>query len=326
MAAGRKAEAGLITGILICLCILLSGCTQPTLLSQREIVHGIFFQGVGAESTVVLLLADTSREQEGGAVGYKTASGTGATPAQALERAESSLDGQVFYGLMDLVVLPSESDWQTISRLGRLLYEKAHPAPQFTIFLMNRLPADQLVETAAEVYEQMEDAVAKYGIRNGLQLMLSAENECALPLWQGTDYGFVFLQKDRPNTVLENALCAQLAAILCGQADRFQCDFSQGNGAVQAQTMVQHRVSEQGRCTLYLTLDTPDLQELGAAGRDEEQLRQALCKELEQDFQYITTQCCAPGFDPLRMGVWYWAACGSGEPLPVPCLEIAFEA
>lgn len=327
MAAGHKTKAGVIAGILTAaLCALLCGCSQAPLLSQREIVHSVFFQTQGRETLALLLLADQPKEQEGETAGYKTVVGVGQTPARALEQAESRLDGQVFYGLMDMAVLPAEGDWQATTELGRLLYEKTRPAPQLTLFLMESVSRKQLEETAADLYEKMENALAKYGICNGLQLMFSAENECALPLWQGTGYGFVFLQKDRPNTVLKDALTAQLAAVLCGQADRFTCDFSKGTASVQAKVMVQHRVWENGDATLYLTLDDPELQELGDAQRREEQLQQALRDELEQTFGQITTRCCVQGYDPLRMSVWYWAACGPMNSLPQPGLEVSFEA
>lgn len=326
MAAGHKTKAGVMAGILTAvLCALLCGCSQAPLLSQREIVHSVFFQTQGRETLALLLLADQPKEQEGEA-GYKTVVGVGQTPARALEQAESRLDGQVFYGLMDMAVLPAEGDWQATTELGRLLYEKTRPAPQFTLFLMERVPRKQLEETAADIYEKMENALAKYGIRNGLQLMFSAEKECALPVWQGTGYGFVFLQKDRPNTFLKETLVAQLAAVLCGQADRFVCDFSHGTASVQTKVMVQHRVRENGNAALYLTLDDPDLQELGEAQRREDQLQQALRDELEQAFGQITAGCCVQGYDPLRMSVWFWAACGPTESLPQPGLEVSFEA
>lgn len=325
MAAGRKGKNGLIAGMLMCMCVLFSGCGQTPLLSQREIVHAVFFQKDGEENTALLLLADQPKEQEGETAGYKTAVGVGQTPAQALEQAERSLDGQVFYGLMDMAVLPLEGDWQSTIELGRLLYEKAQPAPQITLFLMENRPQQELTEEVAALYEGMENAINKYGLCNGLQLMFSAQNECALPVWQGTEYGFAFLQKDRPNTVLKDTLPAQMAAVLCGQANRIDCCFSQGTASVQGKAMVQHRVQEQGNAELYLTLDSPDLQELGITRRSEEQLEQILREELGQAFEQITTDCCVPGFDPMRMGVWIWAARGQTEELPPLSLEVSFE-
>lgn len=327
MAAGRKTKAGVTAGILAAaLCVWLCGCSQASLLSQREIVHGVFFQLDGEEHTAVLLLADQPEGTEGNDAGYKTAVGTGGTPAQALEQAESSLDGQVFYGLMDLAVLPGEGSWETTISMGRLLYEKTQPAPQFTLLLMRNQSGREWTEDAADLYEKMESALAKYGIRNGLQLLFSAQNECALPLWQGTGYGFVFLQKDRPNIVLEEELSAQLAAVLCGQADRLSCSFSRGTAAVESKVMVQHRVQEQGNATFYLTLEDPELQELSTAGREEETLKQELSAALEEAFGQITAQSCAPGFDPLRISVWVWAARGSVNLLPPLQLQVAFEA
>lgn len=326
MAVGSKVKSGLMMGMLMCACALFSSCGQAPLLSQREIVHAVFFQTNERESTALLLLADQPKEQEGETTGYKTAVGVGQTPAQALEQAERSLDGQVFYGVMDMAVLPLEGDWQSTVELGRLLYEKAQPAPQITLFLMESRTQKELTEEAAALYEGMENAINKYGLCNGLQLMFSAQNECALPVWQGTEYGFVFLQKDRPNTVLKDTLPAQLAAVLCGQANRMDCCFSQGTASVQGKAMVQHRVREQGNAELYLTLDVPDLQELGTARRSGEQLEQTLREELKHAFAQITTNCCVPEFDPLRMGVWVWAARGQTDELPPLSLEVSFES
>lgn len=326
MAAWRKTKAGLIVDLAVFLCIFLCGCAQAPLLSQREVVHGVFFQTHGKTSTALLLLADQPKEQNGENAGYKTVVGTGETPAQALERAESSLDGQVFYGLMNLAVLPAEGDWQSTTELGRLLYEKAQPAPQIALFMMESISAQELTENASQLYESLEKALDKYGIRNGLQSLFSSQKECALPVWQGTGYGFLFLQKDRAGLVLEDALSAQLAAVLCGQADRFVCDFSQGTAAVQGKAMVQHRVQEEGNAELYLTLDDPELQELGLTQRNEDRLKQVLREELAQAYGQIVSATCVPGFDPLQMQVWVWAACGATEELPQPGLTVSFAA
>lgn len=326
MVAGCKAKAGLIVALAVFLCICLCGCAQTPLLSQREVVHGVFFQTHGKTSTALLLLADQPKEQGGENSGYKTVVGTGVTPAQALEQAQSSLDGQVFYGLMDLAVLPMEGDWKSTTELGRLLYEKVQPAPQMTLIMMESIPTRELTENASELYETLEKALDKYGIRNGLQNLFCAQKECALPVWQGTEYGFAFLQQGRTSLVLEDPLSAQLAAVLCGQADRFACDFSQGTAAVQGKAMLQHRVQEKGSAELYLTLDDPEVQELGLTQRDEAQLKQVLREELGQAYGQIVSETCVPGFDPLRMQVWVWAACGATDQLPQPDLTVSFAA
>ena len=69
--------------------------------------------------------------------------------------------------------------------------------------------------------------------------------------------------------------------------------------------MVQHRGQEQGNAELYLTLDAPDLQELGITRRSEEQLEQILREELGQAFEQITTDCCA-WIPAAKPPTWDW--------------------
>lgn len=326
MVVGTKRKTGLMTGILAAMCLLLSSCTSAPLLSQREIVHAVFFQQQGSRSTVLLLLADSTQPAEAQETAYRTVTGSGENPAQALERAENSLDGQVFYGLMDLAVLPVSSDWQQAEEIARLLYDKTKPAPQIVLFMLPAKQGQSLVECAPALYAEMESAQQRYGLQNGLQMMFSQQNECALPVWQGTGYGFAFLQKGKSNTVIETPLPAQLVAVLAGQADRLDCCFDQGKAAIQTQVSVQHEADASVLNALHLTLGNPEIVDMSGEYRDQSQLQQTLCRELTQAFAAFVPGLYADRFDPLRTRVWVAAASGFRvQEIPAPQLVIHLE-
>ena len=85
--------------------LLLSGCGGQA-LSQREIVRGVLFDRQNGDYSVCLVLADQNAEET--AQANKVACALGDTPAQALQNAEQSLPGSVYYGLLDLAALPGE--------------------------------------------------------------------------------------------------------------------------------------------------------------------------------------------------------------------------
>ena len=325
MALDAKIKTCLLTGIMAALCLLLGGCTSVPLLSQREIVHAVFFQQQKEQVVALLLVSDRTQTAEGEEPVYRPVTGVGSTPAQALEYAESHLDGEVFYGLMDLAVLPLSCDWQSAGELTRLLYDKTKPAPQIVLFLMEKPAGESLTEQASDLYQAMAQARQRYGLKNGLQTVFSQQNECALPVWQGTEYGFAFLQKDRDNLVLTDAVSAQLAAVLVGQADCLDCTFAMGQAAVQAQTSVQHRVDPAGNNRVYLTLADAELQDLSGEHQQQPQLVQALNTELQQAFTGVVSALYVEQFDPLRTKVWVTAENGSAAQVPAPQLVVRLE-
>lgn len=320
----KKSKICLIVCFLLLFCLLFCGCTPAPLLSRREIVHAVFFQKQGNTNCVLLLLANNAQSPKGEDAAYRTVMGSGETPAQALEQAENSLDGQVFYGLLDLAVLPSECDWQQLQHLGRLLYERTKPAPQITLFLMDSTDKN-LCETAPRLYRELEDAGMRAGISNGLQSIFSTPNECALPVWQGTGYGFVFLQKDRSNTVIDEPLAAQLAAVLCGQANFIKASFSQGEAVLQAQASVRHIVDKQNQNLLCLVLSDAKIADLLDEKRAGTQLQNIVCCELQRSFSEICSSIYTGDFDPFRTNVWTCSVRGIGAQSSVPQLSIHIE-
>lgn len=326
MGTGIRFKAGMMAMVLSIVCLLFCGCSPVPLLSQREIVRAVFFQQNGTKSTALLLLADGTQSSSEGEPAYKSSAGSGQNPVQALEQAESRLEGQVFYGLMDLAILPSPSGWEDTQALARLLYAKTKPSPRITVFLMEGQTQMNGTDAAAALYEEIKNGCARYGVENGLQTVLADKNECALPVWQGTEYGFAFLQQGKPEQVLEDPLAAQLAAVLCGQADRLDGRFAQGSASVQARTALQHKADRQGRNELHLTLTDPEFQDLSEAGRGEDRLYETLCDELQQVFSEMTDILHTDTFDPLQTEVWVSAEMGISARIPVPQLVVHKDA
>lgn len=122
--------------LIACITLFLCGCGQA--LSEREIVRAVFFARQQGQYSVCLLLADQNNNEDG--LHYKTSSARGFTAAQALHRAETTLPGRLYYGLIDLAVLPADADWQTARELGSLLYDKAQPAPELSVFALDTAP------------------------------------------------------------------------------------------------------------------------------------------------------------------------------------------
>lgn len=117
----------------VCAALLLCGCGQA--LSEREIVRAVFFARQQGAYSACLLLADQNAESDG--VQYKTVSARGDTAAQALHLAEDALPGRLYYGLLDLAALPPGCDWADAQKLGTLLYDKAQPAPELSVFVLD---------------------------------------------------------------------------------------------------------------------------------------------------------------------------------------------
>lgn len=171
--------------LILCVAVLLCGCGQA--LSEREIVRAVFFAQQQGQYSVCLLLADQNGGEDG--VHYKTASARGATPAQALHRTEDTLPGQLYYGLLDLAALPPGSDWQTAQTLGTLLYDKAQPAPELSVFVLDDA-AYSWAQDAANLYEDMKAVEQEYALHCGLQQLFTQADGCAVPGYR-TDSGYV---------------------------------------------------------------------------------------------------------------------------------------
>lgn len=303
--------AGCLT-VLAALALLLGGCGAP-LLSEREVVRGIFFEKEEAGYKAVLLVADQKGTENGaGTESFRAVAGGASSPDAALRAASEMLEGEVFYGLTDLAVLPVEARWEELVDLGELLYRQAQPAPRIMLYARER-GTQPLEEQAEGLYQDLRDAQRRYGLGNGLPALFAQPTECALPVWQGTGYGFGFWQKGRPAAQYSDGLTAQLSAILSGQAYRLNVRYAGGQAEIQAAASVHCQVEADGQTMLLLRLRSVRVSDLSGQDRDEEQLLQALRSQLQQDFAQLIAHVQSGGFDPLRLSLWRFARLGKTD-------------
>lgn len=294
---------------------LLTGCAgQP--LARREIVRAIFFSREQGSHQALLLLQDQSSEQPDA---YTTAAGEGTTPAKALADAVSALEGSVFYGSMDTVCLPPDSDWQELQQYARLLTTTAQPAPEIALMLLDTRDAETLQDTAGELYDTIRSKRERYQLFCGLESLSAQPDTAALPSFQPEGYGFVIVSRQGEQIRYTETLRAQLAAVLCGQSRRLETAFDRQQSTCQAgcQLLVQagpDKVSVQLTLTdarlLALAQDTP---------QGEEQLRRVLQTELETAFRQLVTDTSPR--DPFCLQ--FWAKCSLGPDAPVLPAELS---
>ena len=145
--AFQKLHPGIIL-ILLAFCFSLGGCGAP-LLSERQIVRAVLFSQTAERAEAVLLLANTS---EADAETFHTLFGVGQTPAEALNQAQQASQGPVFYGLMDLVVLPMNASYKEICSYTSLLEQTVLPAARMDIILWQREGPASVQEQASALY------------------------------------------------------------------------------------------------------------------------------------------------------------------------------
>lgn len=293
----------------VCAALLLCGCGQA--LSEREIVRAVFFARQQGAYSACLLLADQNAESDG--VQYKTVSARGDTAAQALHLAEDALPGRLYYGLLDLAALPPGCDWADAQTLGTLLYDKAQPAPELSVFVLDTADHSWAAD-AASLYEDMKAVEREYDLHCGLQQLFTQADGCAVPAYRAdSGYDFALLAADGAS-VYVSGLQAQLAAALCGQTGRFFTAFAGGQAVCDTRVNVTAEDT-----TVQLHLRDTDFQPLGAYNEDWQAL---LCTELQQAFSALTADNAA---DFFHLQFWHVNLWGSGSALPVPRLEILFE-
>ena len=221
----------------VCAALLLCGCGQA--LSEREIVRAVFFARQQGAYSACLLLADQNAESDG--VQYKTVSARGDTAAQALHLAEDALPGRLYYGLLDLAALPPGCDWADAQTLGTLLYDKAQPAPELSVFVLDTADHSWAAD-AASLYEDMKAVEREYDLHCGLQQLFAQADGCAVPAYRAdSGYDFALLAADGAS-VYVSGLQAQLAAALCRQTGRFFMPLREGRPSVTPRSTSQRRI------------------------------------------------------------------------------------
>lgn len=301
---------------LILLPLLLCGCAEHS-LSGREIVRAAFFAQERGNYSVCLLL-ENQDSAEGGQT-YKTVMESGATAEQALRRAERSMKGEAYYGLMDLAALPHNVTFEQAREIGTLLYESTQPSPAISVFVLNGWPAALLQAKAGTAYEDMKSLEKEYGLHCGLQTVFTQSGLCAFPCWQNGSYGMLFLSEQGKRLLLSESVQAQFAAVLCGKSSKMKFEFSDDSASFQADCHSTVQVGGQGTA-VQLHLNNEEL-ELLKNGRDEETARTELRGQWQDAFMKLAE---LPG-DPLRLN--FWAACrnGPGAQAEGPELQILSE-
>ena len=199
---------------------LLAGCGGQ-LLSHREIVRAVFFTAQDAGYTVTLLTSDQQSEDS---AACKTFTGSGATCAAAWNAAAQTMNGQPFYGLMDLAVLPAGCSWPLAEEIAQLLQSTARPAPEIAVFVLDPAVQMPIQDQTPTLYENLKALEEKQQLHCGLQTLLGNAEPAAVPVSAGGEYAMLFYDT-AANTArqTQSTLAAQLVAILCGQAHRLDC-------------------------------------------------------------------------------------------------------
>lgn len=295
--------------------LLFCGCGgQP--LSKREIVRAVFFEQQGNYYSVCLLMADQNAPE--GESAFKTASAAASTPAQALENAAATLPGTVYYGLLDAAALPAGADWEQAQEIGLLLYDRAQPAPELSVFLLDDTDHDWQ-QDAQSLYEQMQAIEDRYKVHCGLQQLFTQRTGCAVPaLPQGSGYDFTLLAQNKNSAPRRcTGLTSQLAALLAGQTTRLETTYAADTAACTARA----EVTVTG-ATVQLHLHAADLRSL-AAPLDEADLRKILETDLQTSFQTLTKTTAAD--DLLHFRFWQQCLYGPTTAAQTPALQILWE-
>lgn len=309
--AVQKRKALLLSGCLL-MSMLLSGCGGIP-LSEREIVRAIFLDKQGMEYSLCLLLANHDT-QKGEGEPYKTVAATGATPALALANAEANVQGTPYYGLLDLAALPAAADWTDVQQAGALLYDKAQPAPEISIFMLPNAADIHWAKDAGGLYDGMKAREKSAQLHCGLQQLFAQQNVCSLPVYRPDGYGFMVLVKGQPAAYCEDELTASFAASLAGQAKAIQGRFAGGRAECSAKVTI----SVVGRS---VELQLRQLRVTALQGKaSEETLKKLLAAELQLQFEALAS---LQG-DPFRFQFWQASRWGNDTPLLRPTLTVSF--
>lgn len=311
--------------ILVCLSLLLvcllAGCGAP-LLSDREIVRAVFFEKSASGVRAVMLLEGKNAEKPA----PETVLAEGPSLMQALQQAENRLQGDVFYGLMDLAVFTDAFSCEEIRSAGKELWDTLRPVPRIRTLLLDSeaVPTDWKQGTG-ELYEQITAGSKRAHFSSGLQQLFVQEKEYALPEWQGTGFGFVFLRQGREAVRYEVGLTAQLSALLRRQSDRLDCRIPEQDLRLRANATVQCDAQPSGGAVLRLTLRDIKLSS-GSAAAPEAESHQKLENAVQAAFMRIRADTAADGFDPLRLHSWTFALDGSRPETAAARLELVLES
>lgn len=313
--AMSKNKTLLVKGCLL-MSLILCGCGGKA-LSQREIVRGVLFTQQGSLYSVCLVLAN-QQQSDAQAPENRVVAAQGETPAQALQRAEDSLYGEVYYGLLDMAALPADCSWQTAQQIGNLLYENAQPAPELSVFLLDSVPVESWAQQGSILYQNMKALEVTYKVHCGLQQIFAQPNVCAVPAYRNAGgYDFVLLAKDAAPRRFHGLAGAQLAAVLTGQTNRLKGTFASGTATCEARAQI---TMEGEKVQLHLR----DLR-LQALTEENVDLEEVLRRELEDSFDALYRSMEPTGTDPFHLQFRQACTYGISSTVSVPTLEVMIE-
>ena len=276
---------------------LLAGCGGQ-LLSHREIVRAVFFTSQDAGYTVTLLTSDQQSEDS---AACKTFTGSGATCAAAWNAAAQTMNGQPFYGLMDLAVLPAGCSWPLAEEIAQLLQSTARPAPEIAVFVLDPAVQMPIQDQTPTLYENLKALEEKQQLHCGLQTLFDNAETAAVPVSAGGEYAMLFYDT-AANTArqTQSPLAAQLADDL--------------HLAAKAAADVQ--VLAPGSVRVNLTLRDAELKDLTPTARPDAELQVAFAAAANREFDGLITALYGingPDADPLDLCFWLQNRYGSTQ-------------
>ena len=198
--------------------------------------------------------------------------------------------------------------------LGSLLYDKAQPAPELSVFALDTAP-HSWAEDAAALYEDMKSVRSEYRLHCGLQQLFTQADCCTVPGYRAdSGYDLLLLAKQQPAPYRAAGLAAQLAAVLCGQTDRLYTTYAGGTALCRARIDVTVQDT-----TVQLHLRDTAFEVLTQTGQD---LQALFCTELLQAFAALTAERSA---DFFHLQFWHANLYGPRSPAPAPQLTILWE-
>lgn len=235
-------------------------------------MRAVFFTAQDAGYTVTLLTSDQQSEDS---AACKTFTGSGATCAAAWNAAAQTMNGQPFYGLMDLAVLPAGCSWPLAEEIAQLLQSTARPAPEIAVFVLDPAVQMPIQDQTPTLYENLKALEEKQQLHCGLQTLFDNAETAAVPVSAGGEYAMLFYDT-AANTArqTQSPLAAQLAAILCGQAHRLDCTLPD-DLYLAAKAAADVQVLAPGSVRVNLTLRDVELKDLTPAARPDAELQVA---------------------------------------------------
>lgn len=295
--------------------LILSGCGGQS-LSDREIIRGVLLSHQENGYSACLVLADQNEETQN----EKICAAEGESIAQALASAEQALSGDAYYGLLDLVALPSDVELTTAREIGELLYQNAQPAPELSVLVLDSSLVEDWGKQGSTLYHQMKTLEQTYRVHCGLQQLFTQPEVCAIPVYaSGKGYDFVLLANDTVPLRCSGMCEAQLAALLCGQTSLLRGTFASGRASCEARAqvlvadnLVQLHLRNVSLAPLDSSLNTKDLPGL-------------LENEFQNAFERLYLPMHQAQADPFHLNFWQSCLYGTESALENPTLEIVFE-